>query len=253
LENLAHRKGREKIRQKSKKFKQRIRGLRPEMKAFVLLFASQGQLWLVFRFIGVIHLYNLIPFPMKQFLILPLFLMAFSSALKGQIPRPNAFSVALFSEATALPFTRLTPLHPGGEIGLHWQRQKESRFPQQIGVYAGGFHHASLASSLYLRADYRWSYQWKQILRAELAPGLGYSHGFYPGELYELNETGEYEVVSQKGRPRLLAELGIGSSFFPDAKVSPFVKYRFALQTPFANGIPVFPSSFLQIGATINL
>jgi len=190
---------------------------------------------------------------MKQIMFLSLFVLGAFPCLWGQIPKPTTFSLALFSEATALPFTRLTPVHPGGEIGLHWQRQKESRFPQQIGVYAGGFHHASLASSLYLRTDYRWSYQWKQLLRAELAPGLGYLHSFYPGEIYELDEAGEYAAISQKGRPRLLAELGIGTSFFPAARVSPFVKYRFALQSPFADGIPVFPSSILQIGANIQL
>ena len=165
----------------------------------------------------------------------------------------HGISLAATTESIALPFTSVLPLHPGAELGIHHHLKQDVRFPQRLDLYLGGFYHTEMTTGLYARGTYTWTYQpvsWGQI---EASPGLGYLHTFYPGDIFELGEDGEFQAKSQMGRPHLLVEAGLGMSFFPQAKLSPFVKYRFALETPFANGIPVFPHSFLQVGLTYQL
>ena len=78
-------------------------------------------------------------------------------------------------------------------------------------------------------------------------------HSFYPGNVYELNSEGDYNLKRQLGRPHLWLESGLGVSFFRTKQISPFIQYRFALETPFANGIPVFPHSFYQAGVNYKI
>lgn len=172
---------------------------------------------------------------------------------QGLSQQLSQVSVALMTESIALPLTRISPLHPGAEVGLEWTVKENPKGGQSFHAYIGGFYHERVETSIYIRGDYTWAWQPHTLIRAELSPGLGYMHTFYPSDLYKLNEAGEHEKATQTGRSHLLAELGVGLVFFNEARISPFVKTRLAVETPFANGIPIIPHSFLQVGTSIKL
>jgi hypothetical protein len=79
-------------------------------------------------------------------------------------------------------------------------------------------------------------------------------HTFYPGEVYELNENnGEFEKINQKGRPHLLAGVGVGITYLKNKRWQPFIRQDLSIETPFINGIPVMIHSFLKMGINYKL
>jgi len=82
---------------------------------------------------------------------------------------------------------------------------------------------------------------------------LGYLHTFYPAELYQQTESGDFEVVNQLGRPHLYVNLGVGLTYLGSNKMQPFIRQELFIETPFANGIPVIPHSLLKIGIHIKI
>jgi len=156
-------------------------------------------------------------------------------------------------ESSSLPFTRFAELHPGLELsyGLAPKATKENRSTQWW-ISAGYFYHREIESAVYLKASYAWQMPLADFAELELAPSLGYLHSFYPENIYELND-GEYQAITQYGRPHIMAEVGMTARFFPQSQISPFIQYRFGVETPFANGIPAFPHSFYQVGISYQL
>ncbi|MEQ8580265.1 MAG: hypothetical protein RIC30_04360 [Marinoscillum sp.] len=162
-------------------------------------------------------------------------------------------SIALMSESIAFPLTRLAPIHPGAEVGYTlyvW----DQRTPRVLNVYMGGYHHERVENGIFLRVEQSHQFGLTDWLATNLAYGLGYMHTFYPGELYEVNpRTGEFEKINQLGRAHALATVGIGFTWVNDSPVLPFVRQDLALETPFANGIPVIIHSFLKVGVNVKL
>jgi len=78
-------------------------------------------------------------------------------------------------------------------------------------------------------------------------------HTFYPAELYEQNDAGEFESINQAGRSHLYLSAGVGFTYLGSSKVQPFIRQELMLETPFANGIPLIPHSLLKVGLQINL
>ncbi|MFK7921381.1 MAG: hypothetical protein AB8H47_05465 [Bacteroidia bacterium] len=150
-------------------------------------------------------------------------------------------------ESASFPFTRFAELHPGLELSYGLTPQDKAKRSTQWWISGGYFYHREVESAFYFKASYAWQMPLGQKVSLELAPSLGYLHSFFPENIYELNE-GSYQAITQYGRPHLMAELGLTAQFFPESVISPFIQYRFGIETPFANGIPVFPHSFYQIG-----
>ena len=159
----------------------------------------------------------------------------------------------LQNENVAFPFTRYTPIHPGAEIGVGVYEVEKDKSIQTVNVYAGGFYHKRLELGLYVRGEYQYTLKFKDKVGLDLPVGIGYLHSFYPGELYELNSNGEFETVSQTGRPHALITGGVGVRYLGFEKVQPFVRQSIGIETPFANYLPVLPHSFLSFGVTIQL
>ncbi|MEL7533683.1 MAG: hypothetical protein AAFN10_20390 [Bacteroidota bacterium] len=157
-------------------------------------------------------------------------------------------------ESASFPFTRFAELHPGVELsyGFAPKPKDETNRSTQWWISGGYFYHREVEAAYYLKASYAWQMPLGDIAQLELAPSLGYLHSFYPGNVYELQD-GEYQAITQYGRPHVMAEVGFTALFLPNSKVRPFVQYRFGIESPFANGIPAFPHSFYQIGLSYNL
>lgn len=188
---------------------------------------------------------------MKKLIFYSLFL---SLPMIGSAQTFHQFSVSFNSEAIGLPFTNYSPIHPGVEVTGTLKKNEQPKNIQCLNVKAGMFHHQKLETAIYLGGEYQYSKKlFNQRLSIDLPVGLGYLHTFYPGELYEQNENGDFEVVNQSGRSHLYVNLGVGLTYLSDGKVQPFVRQELFLETPFANGIPAIPHSLIKLGVQVKL
>lgn len=164
----------------------------------------------------------------------------------------QTLSLSVQQESSTLPFTRFKELHPGFELSYGLAPVLTAKGNRQWEVSVGYFFHRQLSSSTYLKATHRWTFGLGELAELHLAPSVGYLHSFYPGNVYQ-QKDGDFVGKTQYGRPHALVEAAFGLGFFPGRTIQPFVRYRFGLESPFANGIPVFPHSFYQIGLSYQL
>jgi len=175
-----------------------------------------------------------------------------SQALFGQMNKQ--LSLTAMNESIAFPFTSYSEFHPGVELGVSIHTSEKEHSIRQLNVYVGWFLHQYIESSFFLRGEYSYKLKLGEAFTAGFYGGAGYMHTFYPGTLYEIDEnTGEMIPLSQLGRPRALISAGLQLSYRTAVGIEPFVKQEFSIETPFANGIPLMPHSFLKLGININL
>ncbi|MEM6806720.1 MAG: hypothetical protein AAF696_35290 [Bacteroidota bacterium] len=182
------------------------------------------------------------------------FILLFSCLSSGYSQRFKQLSASLNSEAIGLPFSNYSPIHPGIEISGTLKKNDRAKSIRYWHAKAGFFQHERLANAIYLGGEYQYSQKlFKERMSLDLPLGLGYLHTFYPGEIYEQNEAGDFESINQVGRAHLYLNLGIGLTYLGSSSVQPFIRQELMLQTPFANGIPVIPHSLLKFGIQIKL
>jgi len=163
-------------------------------------------------------------------------------------------SITATNESIAFPFTSYSEFHPGLELGVSILSKEKAHSIRQFNTYAGWFLHQHLESGFYLRGEYSYKLKLGEAFTVGVYGGAGYMHTFFPGTLYEIDaSTGEISPVQQYGRPRALLSAGLQVSYRTAMGIEPFVKQEFAIETPFANGIPLMPHSFLKLGININL
>lgn len=183
-------------------------------------------------------------------MLLPCVFLCFSGS--AQIARQ--LSVSILKESTAFPFTRFLPVHPGGELMLTISRQENQKSISGWNLALGGFHHQKIANAFYLRGEYAYRPIVRSIFTVDLIGYAGYMHTFYPGELYQRNpQNGAFEKIRHAGRPHALAGIGIGLTLVKTKHIQPFIRQEFAIESPFANGIPVMIHSFLKLGLSFSL
>ncbi|MEL6672886.1 MAG: hypothetical protein AAFR61_11865 [Bacteroidota bacterium] len=172
--------------------------------------------------------------------------------IAGTVLPAQTWQLALQQESTTIPFTRFRELHPGLEVAYVQPVNKRGNWERSWVVQAGYFYHRSLSSAVYVKGGAQFRYQPISVLALDLQPTVGYMHSFFPGNVYELEE-GNFVGKTQYGRPTALIDVGVGLSFFPESKWSPFIRTRLGVETPFANGIPVFPHTFYQLGLSYRI
>lgn len=179
-------------------------------------------------------------------------LLTGSTLMFGQTNRQ--ISLTAINESIAFPFTSYREFHPGLELGVSVVSSEKDHSIRQLNVYAGWFLHQHIESGFFLRGEYSYKVKLGKAFTVGLYGGAGYLHTFYPGTLYLVDkDSGEILPSKQWGRPRALISTGLQLSYRSKGGIEPFLKQEFALETPFANGIPVMPHSFLKLGININI
>lgn len=167
---------------------------------------------------------------------------------------PKRISVALQTESISPPIIRTFPLHLGGEVGLLLKQTEKTKSFREWNAFLGFYHHKRVQNAFYVRGDYTHRLKIKSSFTFDMIGGLGYMHTFYPSEVYELNSsTGEFEEITQTGKARAIAQVGVGFSYIKNPKFQPFFRVESGIETPFANGIPFILHSFIKIGTHIKL
>lgn len=142
-------------------------------------------------------------------------------------------SLTVLKESTAFPFTRILPIHPGGEIGLTFKEGKKEKSISNWSLIIGGFHHENIANAFYMKGEYQYRSIITSFLTLDMIGNIGYMHTFYPGDLYELKqETGDFEMITQFGRPHALIGIGVGITLIKNGKVQPFIRQALAIESP---------------------
>ncbi|WP_034040811.1 hypothetical protein [Wocania ichthyoenteri] len=161
-------------------------------------------------------------------------------------------SISIMNENIHYKAKGFNNFNPGGEIGMTLKKKDRKYFFSEFNIYAGGYYHKKVETAFYLRGDYSFGIKLQDVLAIDLHGGLGYMHTFYPGHLYEQNNNGDFEKINQTGRPHAIANAGLGITVLSSGRVKPFIKYELMGETPFANGIPFVPHSFLKLGIKYN-
>ncbi|MGD1894410.1 MAG: hypothetical protein ACFB15_27920 [Cyclobacteriaceae bacterium] len=176
--------------------------------------------------------------------------LCLSLSAKAQDPKIKYLSVSVMTESVAFPFTLLSPLHPGIELGITLQEWNRARSSSKLNTYAGYFYHQELDQSYYLRGEYEYAFSIKDAVSVGLPVGLGYMHSFHTGPVYEQREDGSFEATTQTGRPHAILNVGLGVSYLQLGSLQPFARYEIMAQSPFEVTVPVVSRSFLKVGVS---
>ena len=174
---------------------------------------------------------------------------------KKQFPLEFSF----FNHASSSPFdsTILDILHPGFSLGTEFT-YKEGRFSKFYqGLSLGYFYHEIIAKGLFLQTTGGYRYTTGLGFFGDLTVGLGYLLYFHPGQVFKLNDQGEYEPAKSPGKSALMISfsLGVGYDFSRKAKLplSIFIRYQPFGQTPYSNKESWWLHAMLHVGIRVQL
>jgi len=174
--------------------------------------------------------------------------------VQGFAQKVDQLAVGAMTEAIGLPFTNYLPIHPGVEFKVAFKIKETQKNKQYFNANLGGYFHRKVETAFYLGGEYQYTQKlFKQKLGLDFPMGLGYLHTFYPAELYEQTESGDFESVNQLGRPHLYVNLGVGLTYLGSPKVQPFIRQELFVETPFANYFPLIPHSLLKVGVHLKI
>ncbi|MFQ5641877.1 MAG: hypothetical protein ACE5IR_28205, partial [bacterium] len=144
--------------------------------------------------------------------------------------------------------------NPALIIGTEFMHKNWKHFRISQPVNLGYFQHKYIESGLFLNTDLAFSYATGFGLHADFLLGAGYLHAFSRREVFEL-KNGEYEKVTDWGRPAAMISLAaaLGYQFKSNRRFSfsPFIQYRWFVQTPFSEEIPLMTHLLLTVGTKI--
>jgi hypothetical protein len=64
---------------------------------------------------------------------------------------------------------------------------------------------------------------------------------------------GTYEKVTDWGKPTVMGSFGTGLGYDSGKLLSPFIRYQWLIQTPYAEALPLVPQGLLHLGVKIKL
>lgn len=183
-------------------------------------------------------------------------LLLLSSSLCAQEVSPRIpIRIGIFTHSVGMPFKKpiKRPLNWGITAGtsFFYKQNDRNNFGQSIDL--AWYRHKELGQGVMIKTDVFREYTLQSGLSFQAKAGIGYLHTFNEKDLYELGESGTYEKIKVAGRSSLLMGFGTrigfdtGSDSNPGFK--PFVEYEWRGQIPHSEFVPLFPHSFLTVGA----
>lgn len=190
---------------------------------------------------------------MKQIFMLAALPFLLGQSVKAQ-KKPTPVAIAVFNEATAIPFTKLltTPVHPGVQAGtgVFYKQKKHSQLFQSLNI--GYIFHSRLYHGFFVSTELGYDYKFNFGLNLKTSVGIGYMHSFRTQKEYQF-KNGSYESKPDRGNGRATVSLGTGLGYRLQKKniYSPeiFMMYQGWAEYPFSPGfIPVMTHTNLQLG-----
>ncbi|MBX2846431.1 MAG: hypothetical protein KTR13_09475 [Saprospiraceae bacterium] len=184
-----------------------------------------------------------------------IFITLYACLLAGSIHAQSfqRASISVGSESIALPFSGSGPYHPNLEARMNLKMKESVNNLQYFNVNMGWYFHRRVEQAIYIGGEYQFSKKVFDVVSIDLPVGLGYLHSFYPGKVYEIDESGNFSTLSQSGRPHAYGTVGLGLTFLHSSKIEPFVRQDLMIETPFVNTIPVIPHTFFKAGVNLKI
>jgi hypothetical protein len=174
---------------------------------------------------------------------------------KKQFP----LEISFFNSASSNPFnsTILDILHPGFSLGTEYT-YKEGRFGKFYqGLNFGYFYHEIIAKGFFIQTTGGYRHTTGFGLFGDLSIGLGYLVYFHPGEVFKLNDQGEYETAKSPGKSALMLSFSIGLGYDFSRKtrlpLSIFIRYQPFAQTPYSVKESWWLYAMLHTGIRVHL
>jgi hypothetical protein len=165
---------------------------------------------------------------------------------------PIDFAIGNFS--VGMPFSKIfiNEFYPLATLGteFYYLNKKHSMVYQTAKI--GGYYSKYSTSSLFANTDIGYRYTFGFGLFADVNIGVGCSLLFRPNAIYRSNDAGEYEQVSDWGRPSVMADysLSVGYDLTKHLRrsVTVFLRYANYIQLFYNPDIPALPQNSFQIG-----
>jgi hypothetical protein len=166
---------------------------------------------------------------------------------------PVEISIGNFS--VGMPFSKIfiSKFYPAATAGteFYYRKTNHSRIYQALRI--GGYYSKYSTSAIFINTDIGYRFTFGFGLFADAGLGAGYSHLFRPGSIYTQNGSGEYEQVSDWGKPGFMADytLSIGYDLTNrlNMPLSFFIRYGSYIQLFYNEDLPVLPQNSFQVGA----
>lgn len=193
-----------------------------------------------------------------RFLRILLFPIMFVSSLGAEEKSRDielTLNAAYFTHNITFPFASLTFENPGVDFNFEWLRNRRKIVSLLLNSSLGWYYHDHFANAFYL--DYAVGFRIKPKkfgLFFDLDIGAGYQLIFSPVVMYELNKNGEYvrDTVVSRSTAIFPVSMTLGWIFYKmKYPVSVFVKYKWFVQAPFIDQVPVIAHGTLHLGCGI--
>ncbi len=165
--------------------------------------------------------------------------------------------ISLFTHSISTPFKKVLkhPFNFGCSIGteFNYRMNRASTLHQEMSV--GTYFHKNLGAALFLKSNFHYRYTTKTGFQGEASLALGYHHSFAATPIFELQPSGTYQQVKDRGQGAFLFGFGLGAAYNTSASRqvghSPFLRYEYLLETPYSDDTSIFPHALLHLGSRI--
>ena len=181
-----------------------------------------------------------------------------TATTKEKIPKSLSLTLSVFNHSISVPFHKILskPFHPGGQIGIEGRYHETQRSKLFQTLNMGTFYNNYNGTGFYLNTELAYRQTTKYRLFAEAHVGIGYLRTYHPTDIYELNSSGTYTKVKDKGfsSPLFSFAFGLGYAIKSSSGISfaPFILYESLIQTRYSSELDVLPQSAFHIGVRIN-
>jgi hypothetical protein len=138
-------------------------------------------------------------------------------------PPPITFHAAYFGE---------TVFHPGLMVGAEYRLLEEDWGTLFVTGNLGTYVHVRNHVGVFLDSEFGYRFTYANGYELEALAGLGYLHTFLDAPVYEVDDQGHVERVTDAGRPHFMPTLSLGTGWQLE-HVAPFLRLQVFGQYPF--------------------
>ena len=163
-------------------------------------------------------------------------------------------TISIFTVATQLPGGKITPLHPGLELGTEFRYNHSAKNQWLQTIKAGGYYHQYSQTALQVYSELNYRRKIFQKISGDAKLGLGYMYAIPDLQTFELKD-GIYEEKKISGRSQFMASVALGLRYqLSDSSDGPqlFMNMQCFFQMPFIKSyVPVLPNTALHVGVAL--
>jgi len=165
--------------------------------------------------------------------------------------KSRPLTISLFSMATQLPGGKITPLHPGLEMGTEFRYNHSDKNQWLQTIKVGGYYHQYSQTALQLYSELNYRRKILQKISGDAKLGMGYMYAIPDLQTFELKD-GLYKEKKTSGRSQFMVSVAFGLRYhLSDSSDGPqlFMNMQCFFQMPFIKSyVPVLPNTALHAG-----